>query len=124
MLHHVSIPVAPGVLRACEAFYGVLGFAEVEPPPALDERARWLERGRTQVHLILDPEAVPLPGASHFAVVVEDYEGVVARLGELGAEVDRRREHWGAPRAYVRDPAGHRVEIMAWPPGSGPAPGR
>jgi catechol 2,3-dioxygenase-like lactoylglutathione lyase family enzyme len=116
VLHHVSIPVAPGVLAACEAFYTALGFAAVEPPPGVRERARWLERRGTQIHLIHDSQAAPLPGASHIAVVVDDYDAAVERLERLGADVEPRRRHWGAPRAYVRDPAGHRVEIMAWPP--------
>jgi catechol 2,3-dioxygenase-like lactoylglutathione lyase family enzyme len=116
MLQHVSIPVAPGDLDASEAFYAALGFASVEPPEGVRGRARWMERRGTQVHLIVDPDASPLPGGAHLAVVVEDYEDGVARLEALGAEVEPRREHWGAPRAYVRDPAGHRVEIMAAAP--------
>jgi catechol 2,3-dioxygenase-like lactoylglutathione lyase family enzyme len=116
MLHHVSIPVTPGNLAACEAFYTAIGFTAVEPPPALRERARWLERRGTQVHLLFDSDPAPFPAGSHFAVVVEDYEAAVARLEALGAGVEPRRQHWGAPRAYVRDPAGHLVEIMAWAP--------
>jgi catechol 2,3-dioxygenase-like lactoylglutathione lyase family enzyme len=116
VLHHVSIPVKSGVLAACEAFYGALGFSRVEPPTAVRDRARWLEHGGTQIHLIIDEDAQPLPAPTHLAVVAEDYDAAVARLVELGAEVEPRRRHWGSPRAYVRDPAGHLVEIMAWAP--------
>jgi catechol 2,3-dioxygenase-like lactoylglutathione lyase family enzyme len=116
VLHHVSIPVKSAVLGPCEAFYGALGFTPVEPPPAVRDRARWLQKGGNQVHLILDEDAQPLPGPAHLAVVVEDYDAALARLAALGAAVEPRRPHWGAPRAYVRDPAGHRVEIMAWAP--------
>ena len=27
-----------------------------------------------------------------------------------------REEHWGSPRCFVRDPVGHVVEVMAFPP--------
>jgi catechol 2,3-dioxygenase-like lactoylglutathione lyase family enzyme len=55
----------------------------------------------------------------HVAVVVGDYEATVAALRDAGHEVEARPQHWGAPRAYTRDPAGNRVELMAFPPGGG-----
>jgi catechol 2,3-dioxygenase-like lactoylglutathione lyase family enzyme len=116
MLHHVAIPVKSGHLDACQAFYELLGFAPVTPPESLGDRARWLEREHSQIHLLIDEDAEPLPGGAHLALVVEDYDAAVAALRERGAEVEPRRRHWGSPRAFVRDPAGHRVEIMAWPP--------
>jgi catechol 2,3-dioxygenase-like lactoylglutathione lyase family enzyme len=116
MLQHVSIPVAPGDLDACQAFYEALGFASVHPPEGIRGRARWLERGGTQIHLLIDADAGPLPGGAHIAVVAPDYDDALARLAALGAEAEPRRQHWGAPRAYVRDPAGHLVEVMARPP--------
>ena len=116
MLHHVSIPVKSGLLDECEAFYAALGFTRIAPPEAVAGRARWLERSRSQIHLLIDEDAMPLPGGSHLALIVEDYDAATAALRELGAEVEPRRRHWGAPRAYVRDPAGNLVEIMAWAP--------
>ena len=38
-------------------------------------------------------------------------------LRDAGHDVEPRAEHWGSPRAYVRDPAGNLVELMAFPPG-------
>ena len=53
----------------------------------------------------------------HIAVVLGDgYDDTLARLRALGHSVEPRQEHWGSPRAYVRDPAGNLVEVMAWPP--------
>ena len=89
----------------------------MEPPEALRERAVWLEREGTQVHLMLVDEPV-VPPQGHLAVVVDDYERTFAVLREAGRDPEPRTEHWGSPRAFVRDPAGHRVEIMAFPPGS------
>ena len=51
------------------------------------------------------------------AFVVEGYEDALAGLREAGYEVEPRREHWGSPRAYVRDPAGNLVELMERAPG-------
>jgi catechol 2,3-dioxygenase-like lactoylglutathione lyase family enzyme len=119
MIQHVALEVSPERASACRAFYALLGFEPVEAPPALRERALWLERRGTQVHLLLagDPVAAP---EGHVAVVVDDYPRALEALREAGHDPRPRTEHWGAPRAFVRDPAGHRVELMAFPPG-GPA---
>ena len=75
-----------------------------------------MEAGETQIHLMWVDEPVALP-RGHVAVVAEAYDDVVEALRVAGHEVEPRREHWGAPRAYVRDPAGNLVEVMAWAPG-------
>jgi catechol 2,3-dioxygenase-like lactoylglutathione lyase family enzyme len=68
-----------------------------------------------QIHLMRRDDAQHLP-AGHLAVVVDDYDATVAKLRAEGFEVDPREEHWGAPRSFVRDPAGNRVELMSAPP--------
>jgi catechol 2,3-dioxygenase-like lactoylglutathione lyase family enzyme len=116
MLHHVAIEVTPEQAPGCRDFYRLLGFVPVQPPPSLRDRALWLEHDGTQVHLLLAPEPVT-PPEGHLAVVVEDYQRVIEALSQAGHSPQARAEHWGSPRAYVRDPAGHRVEVMAFPPG-------
>jgi catechol 2,3-dioxygenase-like lactoylglutathione lyase family enzyme len=116
MLHHVAIEVSPEQVPPCRDFYALLGFVPVAPPPSLRERALWLQRERTQVHLLFMQEPVT-PPEGHLAVVVEDYERVLETLRDAGHSPQPRAEHWGSPRAFVRDPAGHRVELMAFPPG-------
>jgi catechol 2,3-dioxygenase-like lactoylglutathione lyase family enzyme len=115
VIQHVALEVAPSRVEACVAFYALLGFEQVEPPDSLRDRAVWVSRAGTQVHLLFadDPQTLP---AGHVAVVVDDYPLAVERLGEAGFDVDPRREHWGSPRSYVRDPAGNLVELMAFPP--------
>ena len=116
MLHHVSIEVEPRVVGRAREFWGLLGFEEVEPPASLSETT-WFEREGTQIHLIHVAEPT-VPEAGHPAVVVEGFEATFARLEEAGFEVERRREHWGAPRAKATAPGGHVVELMAAPPGA------
>jgi catechol 2,3-dioxygenase-like lactoylglutathione lyase family enzyme len=117
MLHHVTREIAPDRLADCVAFYELLGFRQVEPPASLGERAVWLELGDAQLHLM------PVAGATahngHIGIVAGGYERTLALMRQAGHEVEPRREHWGSPRAYVRDPAGGTVELMAFPPGGG-----
>ena len=115
MIQHVALEVAPDRVDDCVAFYALLGFERVEPPESLRDRAAWVERGGTQVHLLLVEEPQTLT-AGHVAVVVEEWEGTLSRLRGAGFAPEPRREHWGSPRAYVRDPAGNLVELMAFPP--------
>ena len=115
MLQHVSIETRREDADVCVRFYELVGFERVEPPPSLAGRAAWVERAGTQVHLLFADDPV-VPPSGHHAVVAEDYEATLARLRDAGFEVEPRREHWGAPRSYVHDPAGHLVELMAAPP--------
>jgi len=115
MIQHVTFEVRPDQIDACVAFYALLGFAAVQPPPSLAQRAAWVQRGPTQVHLLRVEEPTTLP-QGHVAIVAERYEETVARLRDAGHEVEARREHWGSPRSLVRDPAGNLVEVMAFPP--------
>lgn len=116
MLHHVGIELREeDVPRALELF-AALGFEPVEPPASLAEGYTWVERGGTQVHL-MHTEAPAVPPRGHLAVVAADFEAACAALRERGFEPEERRPHWGARRAVVRAPGGHRVELMAAPPG-------
>lgn len=120
-LQHVAIETRPEDTDACVEFWALLGFERVDAPASLAHRATWLQHDRLQVHLLLadDPQ---VPPEGHVAVVVDDYEQTLKALSEAGYEPRPSREHWGQPRAFVRDPGGHRVEIMAAPPP--PAPPR
>ncbi len=116
MLQHVSLESRRADADALVRFFGVLGFAEVSPPPSLAERARWVQSGATQVHLLWADEPV-VPPQGHVAVQVADYDATLRALAAAGFEFEPRAEHWGAPRAYVRSPGGHLVEVFATPPG-------
>jgi catechol 2,3-dioxygenase-like lactoylglutathione lyase family enzyme len=115
VLQHVALETARADGPAAVAFWQLLGFESVEPPPTLRDRADWLQGGPTQIHLLWSDRPVA-PPEGHAAVVVDDYDEALARLREAGYEPEPRTQHWGAPRAFVRAPGGHRVELMAAPP--------
>lgn len=115
MIGHVALELRQIHAEACAGFWQLLGFERVQPPEALVERALWLQRGDTQIHLLFDTQPV-VPLAGHVAVVVEDYDATLRALEVASVEVRPRTEYWGSPRAFVRCPAGHRVEIMAFAP--------
>jgi catechol 2,3-dioxygenase-like lactoylglutathione lyase family enzyme len=116
MLHHVGIEVAPADLERSVEFWRALGFVEVEPPLTLAEFI-WLEKDGTQIHL-MPTDSPTVPPRGHVALISPDFERTLSSLEEHRFEVERRREHWGAPRALATAPGGHRVELMAAPPRS------
>lgn len=118
MIHHVAVETPRAAVEACVAFYALLGFGRVEPAGTLADVAAWVERDGQQVHLLYEDDPV-VPRQGHVAVVCPDYDATVARLREAGFEPDPRTEHWGSPRCFVTDPAGHRVEVMRFPPPAG-----
>jgi catechol 2,3-dioxygenase-like lactoylglutathione lyase family enzyme len=115
MIQHVTRQIPPAELERCLSFYGLLGFARVPVPDGVAGRAVWLEHAGTQVHLMPTEDAAPERG--HVGIVVESYDATLERLRAHDYAIDPRREHWGSPRAFVRDPAGNLVELMAWGPG-------
>lgn len=114
MLHHVGIEVEPAEIERAVELFTLLGFERVEPPSTPAEFT-WLERDGTQIHL-MPTEQPAAPPRGHLALVVPNFEATLTRLAESGFEVERRREHWGAPRALTIAPGGHRVELMAAAP--------
>ena len=119
MLQHVTLEVRPDQVRDCVRFWELLGFTELEPPPSL-HRFTWIGKDDTHIHLVpTDTPAVPVEG--HTAVLAADAEGTVATLRDAGFDPQPGSNAWDAPRWYVLDPAGHRVEVMSAPPPSNPA---
>lgn len=114
-LQHVALEVRESDADAEVAFWALLGFAEVPPPDTLAGRTRWVQRARTQIHVLFAEEPV-VPPHGHVAVVAEAFAEICARLAAAGRIPELREEHWGAPRAFALSPAGHRVELMAAPP--------
>ena len=115
MLQHASLEVRGDQVEACVGFWRRLGFEPMMPPPTLRDRFTWVERAGTHIHLI--PVEAPIAAREgHVAVLVEDYEGALGALREAGFDPQPGTNAWDAPRSFVRDPAGHLVEVMSAPP--------
>jgi catechol 2,3-dioxygenase-like lactoylglutathione lyase family enzyme len=117
VLQHVSLETRREGVAAEVAFWALLGFARIEPPASLSDRATWLQApdGFAQIHLLYADAPTAMP-QGHVAVVAPSFDTTVAALRDAGFDVEPRAAHWGAPRAYVRSPGGHRVELMAFAP--------
>jgi catechol 2,3-dioxygenase-like lactoylglutathione lyase family enzyme len=115
MLQHVTLEVTRAQVRDCVAFWELLGFAEVTPPPLLRDRFTWVEREGTQIHLVPVDDPVT-ENEGHTAVVAPDYEAALAALAQAGFATREGTNAWDAPRSFVRDPAGHLVEVMSRAP--------
>lgn len=115
---HAALRVAD--LDATRGFYeGVLG---LEPGRAFDLDGRRYHGvrgdGGGALQFVVDPgggETGPGGGLDHVAVVVDDVDAAVARVrAHAGASVESDPETPADRRlAFVRDPDGYRVELLA-----------
>jgi catechol 2,3-dioxygenase-like lactoylglutathione lyase family enzyme len=112
-IHHVNVVVPPGRTDDVTAFYvDVLGLQRVpKPASGVDKSGAWFDiDDRTQVHVSeRDGEVHP---QSHFALVVDDFDGVLSRLRSVGAPWDDQPDIFGGRRGFTRDPAGNRIELL------------
>ena len=114
-LHHVNVNVPRGKSDQVASFYGdVFGFGPIDRPDNGREGV-WLDMGDgTQLHLSERDEAGH--PQQHFALMVDDLDIVIERLGDAGASFERADDVFGTGgRGFTRDPAGNRVEVVAAP---------
>ena len=99
MIQHVALETRRADVDACVAFWALLGFVRVEPPPSLATRATWVqEPGGTQVHLLY-ADAPVVPPEGHVAVVAADYEATLRAPARRGRRGRRAHARTGARRA-------------------------
>jgi catechol 2,3-dioxygenase-like lactoylglutathione lyase family enzyme len=133
-LDHGALLVADE--QRSRAFYvDGLGLPEVPRPPNFDFPGLWVAVGDQQLHMIGEAEAgrahATHPGyddrelargyASHLALEVDDFDGYLAELRERGIVLvgGPRDRGDGVQQAYVTDPDGNVIEIMAGPRAAG-----
>jgi catechol 2,3-dioxygenase-like lactoylglutathione lyase family enzyme len=116
MLQHASLEVPEALVGDCVAFWELLGFTSMAAPPRLGGRFTWVEREGTQIHLIRCEDPGTPAREGHVAVVADDYDRALAALADAGFQAEAGSNAWDAPRSFVRDPAGHLVEVMSRPP--------
>jgi catechol 2,3-dioxygenase-like lactoylglutathione lyase family enzyme len=107
-VHHVSINVDD--VDAALAFYtGRLGLVARTDRPDFDFPGAWLDAGGQQVHLIgSDP---PTQRGQHFALQVDDLEAAITELRQEGIKVSDAMGVGTSRQAFLKDPAGNRIEL-------------
>ncbi len=112
-LDHVQLAMPSGEEERARAFYaGLLGLEEIEKPQALAGRGgAWFQGGAAQIHLGVEPDFRPARKA-HPALLVEDLEGLLARLEQAGVAVKSDAPLPFYNRAFIEDPFGNRIELM------------
>src|SRR5687767_11296431 len=133
MIHHVNVQISDRE-RTREWYEKVLGAQFLDRGPALNKRQLQLRLGSGEIHFTETsrPTAV---ASSHFALEVEDWEAMLARLNELsirhvrtsaastmpnmgGADPSQgRREDTGEHYTYIHDPDGNMIELVFHPLG-------
>jgi catechol 2,3-dioxygenase-like lactoylglutathione lyase family enzyme len=113
-LDHVQLAMPPGGETDAEAFYaGVLGLERMAKPEPLAARGGcWFVRGATAVHLGVEEDFRPARKA-HPAFVVRDLPALEAACAAAGVEVRANPDRAAGLGAYVDDPFGNRIELIA-----------
>jgi catechol 2,3-dioxygenase-like lactoylglutathione lyase family enzyme len=113
---HVQLAMPPGEEERARAFYaGILGMDEIAKPPELAQRGgAWFVSGDVQIHLGVEPDFVAAKKA-HPALRCADYSALVESLKARYVDVQQDRLPFadGAAHAYLNDPFGNRIEIIA-----------
>ncbi len=82
-----------------------------EPDVLAGRGGAWLDvDGYAQVHL--SERAGAGHDDAHFALVVDDYDGTLARIAAAGAPWRDQEDVFGGRRGCTRDPFGNRIEIL------------
>jgi catechol 2,3-dioxygenase-like lactoylglutathione lyase family enzyme len=113
-LHHVQLAVPAGSEPALRAFYtGVLGMTELAKPVSLAARGgAWFRSGTLELHLGVEADFRPARKA-HPGLLVDDLDGLAARLAAAGHGVRWDDLLPGHRRCYVDDPCGNRLELLS-----------
>src|SRR6266581_1574965 len=133
LIHHVNVQISNRE-RTQDWYTKVLGAEFLDRGPALNRRQLQLRLGTSEIHFTVRPQPTTIP-SSHFALEVDDWNGMLARLSELGIEHVRtsaastmqniggtdpqqgRREDTGEHYTYIHDPDGNLIELVHHPLG-------
>jgi catechol 2,3-dioxygenase-like lactoylglutathione lyase family enzyme len=133
MIHHINVQ-SSNRERTREWYEKVLGAEFLDRGPALNRRQLQLRLGSAEIHFT-ETVSPTIVRSSHFAVEVDDWEGMLAHLDALGEPHVRtssasvaaniggtdphqgRREDTGEHYTYVHDPDGNLIELVYHPLG-------
>ena len=112
-LDHVNV-TTPDELEAevLEWYEHVLGLEPMGKPPGSRPRGGWFRAGDSEVHISIDPQNPPK--SPHFCLAVDDLDGTVEVLRAAGCHIEQAAEIEGRKRCFTRDPAGNRIELIAF----------
>ena len=113
-LHHVNVMLKPGeTARVVDFYTDVLGLSRaVKPAEGTSPGGAWFDiNSGTQLHLSERADAV-MHDDMHFALVLDDFDAVLARLAAAGAEWREQPDLFGGRRGSTRDPVGNRIELL------------
>jgi catechol 2,3-dioxygenase-like lactoylglutathione lyase family enzyme len=114
---HVTVTAPEELFDEVASWYETgLGLERVKRPSEAGPTGVWLRAGDQEVHIDIDPHNPP--HAAHFALVVNDLRAAVQHLRHMGCHIEQARTIPGRRRFFTRDPAGNRVEIVAYGEGS------
>lgn len=98
--------------RARAFYVGVLGLGEQPKPEPLAKRGGcWFVQGAVQIHLGVEDEFRPARKA-HPALIIDDIDELLTRLGNAGHEVREGDEVDGRLQRFTDDPFGNRIELI------------
>jgi len=112
---HVQLAMPAGEeARAIEFYSGVIGMQVLAKPLELAKRGgAWFASAGLQLHLGVDPDFRPARKA-HVAFRCTDFENLIERLKAAGHTVTPGGVFEdGVAHAYVDDPFGNRLELVA-----------
>ncbi|WP_053366377.1 VOC family protein [Bacillus sp. FJAT-27245] len=114
-LDHVQLAAPKGCEEDARLFYAkILGFTEIEKPPALKKRGgAWFQNGTIQLHIGVEDPFLPAKKA-HPAFEIENIEMLKAHLRGNGVDIIVDENLPGANRFYAADPFGNRLEFLEW----------
>ena len=113
-LDHVQLAMPAGREADAEAFYsGLLGLARLPKPAPLAARGGcWFGGGAVSLHLGVEDDFRPARKA-HPALMVRDLPALERSLEDAGVQVRPNTERPPGTGAYVDDPFGNRIELIA-----------
>ena len=132
MIHHINIQITDRQ-QTREWYERVLGAEFLDRGPALNKRQMQMRIGTGEIHTSETAEVIEVPRV-HFAIEVEDFEGMMEHLDSLGVERSRSaggaftgtggedpkrgaREDTSEHYTYIQDPDGNLIELVYHPLG-------
>ena len=107
-VHHVSVNVS-NATDSVVFYTDVLGGTVRDDRPDFGIGGAWIDLGTTQVHLI--ETTVPPNMGQHFAILVDDLNGVVDELRATGLAVEDAAVVGPDCQTFIDDPDGNLIEL-------------